>query len=490
MSSKHISFGSVSALALIVFSLPVTAFAQGAFLRTAQALDDDPHGYCIDVPGPPANIRLDAALQVHTCKYGEPNQDQHFEWSAPSQVRNPEYDVCLTAESVGEGAQLFVQSCTGAQEQSWALTPEGLLSPDSRPDLCVTLAAERRPAGSPSWISPVYHARALSLARCDASARPRQQLRWGPPTEHPMRNARQVGDRMPPEIAAAIEQIVAQGGGASETNALYANQPRVYELDEIEVAANLSYGPHERHVLDVHTDKLRRSDVAMPVIMYIHGGGFVRGNREGSRNVSDYFASLGLVAVNATYRLAPEAKWPDGANDIGAAVAWVKANISEYGGDPDQIFVIAKSAGATHAATYAFRPDVLEPGTPAAAGVIMISGTYAEDPADTNEGRVAYFGEDRSRWPESDTIGNVQRLDIPVMFTISEYDGPRGQASLAAIVSEVTQKQGRLPRVVQLMGHNHYSPNPSIGTQDTQLSAAILQFVRSVADSRPHMTAR
>ena len=71
--------------------------------------------------------------------------------------------------------------------------------------------------------------------------------------------------------------------------------------------------------------------------------------------MADYFASLGLVGVNATYRLAPEAKFPDGANDIGAAVAWVKDNIAEYGGDPNQVFVIGKSAAASHAATYAFR---------------------------------------------------------------------------------------------------------------------------------------
>ena len=405
-------------------------------------------------------------------------------------MRNPEYDVCLTAANIGEGEQLFVRPCTDAAEQSWALTEVGLLSPASRPDLCVTLSDERRPAGSPSWISPVYHARTLSLESCDASAQARQQLRWGPPTEQPTRYAKQVGDGMSPELVAAIRRVTEQGIGRSATGPLYENQPRVYELDEIEVAANLSYGPHERHRLDVHTDRLRRSDTPMPVMMYFHGGGFVRGNREGSRNVSDYFASLGLVAVNATYRLAPEATWPDGANDIGAAVAWVKANIGEYGGDPNQVFVIAKSAGATHAATYAFRPDVLEPGTPAAAGVIMISGTYAEDPDNTNEGRVAYFGEDRSRWPEFATIGNVQRVDIPVMFTISEYDGARGQASLAGIAQEITEKQGRLPRIVQLMGHNHFSPNPSIGTQDTQLSAAILQFVRSVAEGQQRMTAR
>ncbi len=47
-----------------------------------------------------------------------------------------------------------------------------------------------------------------------------------------------------------------------------------------------------------------------------------------------------------------------------------------------------------------------------------------------------------------------------------------------------------MPRVVQLIGHDHYSPNPSIGTQDTQLSAEILQLIRSTAGAYQSMSAR
>ena len=493
MMSNRVSFRSIVISALLSLSLPITAFSEGVFLRTAQPVDDDFRGYCIDVAGYGENINLDAALRVHTCKYGvEGNEDMLFEWIAPDRVRMSEYDVCIAANEISEGEELFVQSCSGVEEQSWALTPEGMLTPTSRPDLCLTLADERRPAGAPSWLSPVYHAREISLESCDKSIQARQQLRWAIGTEQELSYANQVGDDMPPDLAAAIKRVTEEGVASSATSPLYANQARVYELEELEVVENLAYGPHERHVLDVHTDRFRRSDVPlMPVVMYFHGGGFVRGNRSASRNVSDYFASLGLVGVNATYRLAPEAKWPDGANDIGAAVAWVKDNISEYGGDPNQIFVVGKSAAAAHAATYVFRPDVLEPGTPAAAGVIMVSGTYGANTTNPSEGRIAYFGDDFSRWPEISTTGNVERVDIPVMFSVSEFDNPGTQASLVKLMGEVTEKQnGRMPRVIQLIGHNHYSPNPSIGTQDTQLSSAILEFVRSTAAARQRMTAR
>ena len=77
------------------------------------------------------------------------------------------------------------------------------------------------------------------------------------------------------------------------------------------------------------------------------------------------------------------------------------------------------------------------------------------------------------------------------MFSVSEFDNPGTQASLVKLMGEVTEKQnGRMPRVIQLIGHNHYSPNPSIGTQDTQLSSAILEFVRSTTAARQRMTAR
>ena len=469
--------------------LPVTASSEGAFLRNLHALDDESRGYCLDIVGAGENINREAPLGTRTCKYERNYVDQLFEWGAPDKLHAPEYDLCVAADSIEEGGQLFVQDCSDAAEQSWSLTPNGLLSPSSRPDLCVTLNAERGLANSPVWLAMVYHGRTVSLAPCADSARTLQQLRWALTDEQKRRDADQAGDRMPADLAAAIRRITEQGLAAAETSGLYADQPRTYGLDEIEVTGNISYGPHERNLLDVHIDTRRNDDDAKPVVMYFHGGGFVRGNKDGNRNVADYFASLGLVGVNATYRLVPEAKWPDGANDVGNAVAWVKDNIAEYGGDPDKIFVIGKSAAASHAATYAFRPDVLEPGIPAAAGVILISGGYGADTDRASEARLAYFGDDLTRWPHISTIGNVERTDIPVMLTISEFDNPGTEQSMVNLVAEVTAKSGSMPRVVQLISHNHYSPNPSIGTQDTQVSAAILQFVRSIAIGPPEAAA-
>jgi triacylglycerol lipase len=476
-----------------LFLLPGAALSQGVYLRSAQPLDDDPRGYCLDVAGFGPEFRLDAPLRTHSCKFDGANEDQLYEWMDGGHIRAPAFDRCLASEGLRAGAQIFIRPCAGSAEQLWRFAPNGRLSPASRGDLCLTIAADRNYAGAPSWLSPVYHMRLISLESCDEAAHIRQSLRWGRDDERASSRADSLRHNLPAQIAAGLRAIGDRigAGNLEATHSLLADQPRVYEPGELEVVEDLAYGPHERHRLDVHTDIYRRSDGPMPVVVFFHGGGFIRGDKPAYRNVADYFASLGLVGVNATYRLAPEAKWPAGAQDVGAVVTWLRENIGEYGGDPDQIFVIGKSAGAAHVATYVFRPTLLAPGTAAAAGAVLISGSYAPTTAHTTAGTLAYYDGDAARWPEMAVLGNITRTDMPVLVTVSEFDPPRLKRSLASLVHELTVNHGRMPRVAQLLGHNHYSSNLTIGTGDTLLSAEILELVRSSAGARgDRLTAR
>ena len=482
MTTKILSKRSIISFSLIfALGLPATTLAEGAFIKTAHTLNNEARGYCLDVFGHTPNIRTDAPIRMHSCKYGENADDQIFEWLGTGQIGLPVLGGCLEPDKFDVDGELYIRDCTDNPEQIWAIGPQGEISPQTRPDLCVTITSDYHLAGAPPWISPGYYARESNLQLCDESAYVYQQFRWGEIEELNRTHADTVGREMPMELAAKIRDIVEQGGGARETFALYAEQPRVYEAGEVEVAENLAYGPHEQQRLDVHTDNQRYGDDLMPVVMFFHGGGFIRGSRAGMRNVADYFASLGLVGVNATYRLAPEAKWPAGSDDVGAAVAWVKENIAEYQGDPDQIYVIGESAAAFHVATYAFRPDVLSAPVPAATGVVLVSGTYGADSSRAGEGRLAYFGEDLSKWPEISNLGNLERVDIPTLVAVSDYDTPVTKGSFVDLVRELTVEHNKMPRVVQLIDHNHYSSNISIGTQDTQLSAEILQLIRSTA---------
>ena len=88
-----------------------------------------------------------------------------------------------------------------------------------------------------------------------------------------------------------------------------------------------------------------------PVLMYIHGGGWVVGDkREQGLPLMHHLARNGWVCVTANYRLSPGATWPDPLIDVKAALAWIRSTIHEYGGDPSFVAVAGGSAGGHLAA--------------------------------------------------------------------------------------------------------------------------------------------
>ena len=452
--------------------LPLVAMADGGYLRSAVPMDE-PRGYCLDVAGFGANVRTDQPLRVHTCKYGEDNIDQLFRWVdvESGHVVMPAYDRCLAAESLDDGAQVFVQECSDSELQAWTFVPNGNLVLRAKPDFCLTIGDERFDAGSEVLVYPGYQYRSSTMQACRERGDQLQDFRWGRDDEHVRGMANGLRSGMPAEVRDGIRRLhVEQAEGAvAKTGALYANVERTYRPSEVETTADLAYGEHERHKLDVHVDTRRRGNALQPVVMYFHGGGFVRGSKESSRNVGEYFASIGLVGVSATYRLAPEIKWPDGANDVGAAVQWVKDNIREYGGDPDRIYIIGKSAGGRHVATYAMRPEVLSQDFARAAGVFLLSSVL-------DSGQAGYFGvEDGSG--SKFVLGNVSTVDMDIMLATAEFDRYDHVAGTLALAHELASKHDTLVRVRQLPGHNHYSTNMSIGTSDRLLSNEILDFV-------------
>jgi acetyl esterase/lipase len=283
---------------------------------------------------------------------------------------------------------------------------------------------------------------------------------------------------MPPEVATALAAFGHEFDGpiAQQTAALYAPQPRVYDQAEIAATKELAYGAHERQRVDIYT-RVRRPAEAVPAIVVFHGGGLIGGSRGATANVAEYFASLGYVGVNGGYRLAPDAKWPEGARDVAAAVTFLRDHVAEYGGDPNRIFVAGISTGALHAATYVFRPELVPADAARPAGAILVSGPYTFDFEAPGRGELAYFGEDRARWPEMVVNGNVARADIPVLMTTAEWDNARYTKAYAGLFNELVNEHGVTPRYLQSLGHNHSSQLLSAGTGDRSVSAIIVDFI-------------
>jgi acetyl esterase/lipase len=118
-------------------------------------------------------------------------------------------------------------------------------------------------------------------------------------------------------------------------------------LDGVKVDRNVPYAADDnpRHTLDLYRPKYPRSK-KMPVIAFIHGGGWQRGSkRGGGRFVIPFVSSQQFVGVSIAYRLSGEAKWPAQLHDCKAAIRWLKANAERLNIDPDRIAVWGTSAG-------------------------------------------------------------------------------------------------------------------------------------------------
>lgn len=139
-------------------------------------------------------------------------------------------------------------------------------------------------------------------------------------------------------------------------------------------ADEIAYGDGPDRRLDVHG---RPGLSAAPVLVYIHGGGWRRGDKRMVHDLPAYAQRHGLLLVSVNYRMAPEVDAGGCAEDVAAAVAWVRDNIARYGGDPARIFVSGHSAGAHLAALIAIDGQYLGAHgvDPAAlAGIITIDG--------------------------------------------------------------------------------------------------------------------
>ncbi len=149
---------------------------------------------------------------------------------------------------------------------------------------------------------------------------------------------------------------------------------------DLQRSTNIAYGAHRRHRLDVWRRATTPADA--PVIFYLHGGAWTFGDkREQGRPMLHEFVARDWVVVTANYRLAPRDPWPAQIQDVTRALAWVKTNVANYGGDPARVVVSGGSAGGHLAALLAltsedptWRPDDVDVADWALAGAIPFYG--------------------------------------------------------------------------------------------------------------------
>ena len=114
---------------------------------------------------------------------------------------------------------------------------------------------------------------------------------------------------------------------------------------------DIAYAPGgSSHKLDLYVPK--GTGGKLPVIVSVHGGGYVYGSKKVYRYYGMFLAEQGFAVVNFNYRLAPEVKFPAQLTDINMVLQWIVENAGRYPLDPEQIFFVGDSAGAQLAAHY------------------------------------------------------------------------------------------------------------------------------------------
>ncbi|KAF5351089.1 hypothetical protein D9756_008353 [Leucocoprinus leucothites] len=158
------------------------------------------------------------------------------------------------------------------------------------------------------------------------------------------------------------------------------------------------YGDTERHYLDIYCPPSSGTPgTKAPVLFFIYGGGFTTGDRSRPLAPFDllyacvgaFFALKGFITIIPDYRLAPDFKFPEAARDVLSAINWTISHpsdlVSDSGSSPtpgpdlDSLFISGHSAGAVHAATLLFHPELIPIDSDLRKrikGLVLISGVY------------------------------------------------------------------------------------------------------------------
>ena len=286
---------------------------------------------------------------------------------------------------------------------------------------------------------------------------------------------------MPPDIARQLSQL-GRIIDPQATAKLYAPLQPTEPYFGFRIERDLKYGPAERNRLDIFMPQATTS--GRPVLIFVHGGAFVRGNKRLPDspfydNVMLWAVKNGFIGVNITYRLAPQSPWPAGAEDVASAVKWVADEIGERGGDPSRIYLMGHSAGAMHVASYVSHPEFYKVKNGGLKGAIMVSAIYDLTAAPLADALKVYFGNDASHYADESSLPGLLKTNIPLMAASSELDLQGFVKQLDHFREATCKRASGCARTVMLPQHNHMSEVYSINTADTRLTDQILEFVKS-----------
>lgn len=252
---------------------------------------------------------------------------------------------------------------------------------------------------------------------------------------------------------------------------------------------------HARHVLDIYTPANAKN---LPVVFWIHGGGWQTGDKANVQEKPAWFTKKGFVFVSINHRLLPEVEMGVLVRDVAKAFGWMHKHIAEHGGDPNRVLVGGHSSGAQLATLICTDDRYLkEVGVSFGSliGCVPVDGDTYDIPAiiETAETRRRVHHEPQAKFGHREKFGNdpAKHVDfsavthvakgkgIPPFLVIHVADHPDNSAQARRLAAVL--KAAEVP--VTVFGGketNHTKVNAFIGTEGDATTKALDEFVTRI----------
>ncbi len=266
------------------------------------------------------------------------------------------------------------------------------------------------------------------------------------------------------------------------------------EVQAQDVKLNIPYADpaHERQVLDVYSPRDAKD---LPVVFWIHGGGWQAGDKTDVQQKPQVFMEKGFVFVSTNYRLLPDVDMATIVHDIAKSIRWVHDHIAEHGGDPKRMLVMGHSAGAQLASLICTDDRYLKAEGLTLAmikGCVPVDGDTYDVPAiiETAETRRRVHGQQQATFGHREKFGNdpakhrdfsavthvARDKSIPPFLILHVADHPDNSAQAQRLGSGL-QNAGIPATVFGAKETNHTRINAELGLSDDPATKALFEFV-------------
>jgi arylformamidase len=253
--------------------------------------------------------------------------------------------------------------------------------------------------------------------------------------------------------------------------------------DNSVVEANVPYGEDELQRLDVYAP---RGASHAPVVVFVHGGEWTRGDKAAVSFKPRFFNQNGILFVSINYRLTPAATHPAHVSDVAAAIRWVHDHSARFGGDPNKIVLMGHSAGCHLVTLVALDPRYLAKAGLRPAdlrGVVAWSGGSYDLVQKVEQGS-AYadyiqkaFGESQQVWRDASPVNHADNAKTGPAFLFASIESGSASHQAAERLAKLIHDVGGRSTTSLLEGRDHFGANHLLGAPDDTTGTIFLQFV-------------